>query len=100
MTEAKAILRNYHALIERQYKGDTDAICTLVDLETAIESANLTDRQTEALALVYGEDMTQKVAGERMGITREAVSLITEFAITKIQAVYDGWAINETEDNE
>lgn len=90
-------MRAYHALTERQYKGDTDAICTLVDLADAIEHANLTDRQTEALTLVYVEDLTQKSAGERLDVSREAISLITEFAISKIQAVYDEWAINETE---
>lgn len=91
-SEAKAILRNYHALVERQYKGDVDAIVTLVDLDVAIKLAKLTARQAEALRLVYVEDLTQKSAGERLDVSREAVSLITEFAITKIQAVYDKWA--------
>lgn len=42
LSEAKAILRNYHALKERQYKGDTDAICTLADLTDAVKLAKLT----------------------------------------------------------
>jgi len=93
MTEAKAILRNYHALVERQYKGDVDAICTLVDLADAIERANLTDRQTEALRYVYGDDLTQKVAGERMGISQPNVTAYIDTAVEKIDAIYEyiGW---------
>ena len=92
MTEAKAILRNYHALTERQYKGDTDAICTLVDLGNAIATAKLTDRQTEALTLVYVEDMTQKSAGERMGIERSALTEHLKTALDEIDEVYESWA--------
>jgi DNA-directed RNA polymerase specialized sigma subunit len=92
LSEAKAILRNYHALTERQYKGDTDAICTLVDLGNAVRLAKLTDRQTEALTLVYVEDMTQKSAGERMGITREVVKEHADIAVQAIEDVYEMWA--------
>jgi len=91
LSEAKAILRNYHALKERRYVGDTNASDTLVDFAIAVEKASLTARQAEALRLVYVEDLTQKSAGERLNVSREAVSLITEFAVTKIQAVYDKW---------
>lgn len=89
MTEAKAILRNYHALTERQYKGDTDAICTLVDLADAVRLARLTDRQTEALTLVYVEDMTQRSAGERMGIERSALTEHLKTALDSVEEVYE-----------
>mgnify|MGYP000940852541 CR=1 FL=1 len=49
----KRLLRDYHALVERQYDGDYDAVILLVDLATAIEKAGLTERQREALTLVY-----------------------------------------------
>lgn len=98
MNEAKAILRNYHALIERTYKGDMDALVAIVDLETAVERAGLTDRQVEALRLVYGEDLTQAKAGERMGITREAVSLLITAATDNIQAAYDEWKTEDTDE--
>lgn len=96
-TEAKAVLRNYHALVERTYKGDTDAICALVDLETALGLAGLTERQAEALRLVYGEDLTQKSAGERMGVEQHTVSELVAYGISQIQRVYDRWAKGETE---
>lgn len=79
-SEAKAILTNYHALVERQYVGDTDAICTLLDFATAVKDARLTDRQAEALRLVYGEGMTQKNAGESMGIKQPSVNSLLRAA--------------------
>ncbi|MEH7521703.1 sigma factor-like helix-turn-helix DNA-binding protein [Bacillus sp. JJ1503] len=79
-------------MVERQYAGDYDAIVILVDLATAIERAGLTDRQREALSLVYVEDLTQEKAGERMGIRREAVKRHVIVAETKIARVYESWA--------
>ena len=89
MTEARAILTNYHALVERQYVGDTDAICALLDLAAAVERAKLTDRQAEALQLVYGEGMTQKDAGLVMGITQQALAAHIERAITALQEQFE-----------
>ncbi len=96
MTKLKApsvrsILSQYHALYERQFKGDYDAVCALVDLDRAIALAGLTARQSEALSLVYGDDLTQASAGERMGITQQAVGIALDAAITKIQRIYDEW---------
>lgn len=86
MTEARAILTNYHALTERQYVGDTDAICALLDLATAVERAKLTDRQAQALRLVYGEGMTQKDAGLAMGVSQPAVNGLLRAAESSIDA--------------
>lgn len=87
----RSLLEQYHALYERQFKGDYDAVVALVDLETAISRASLTERQSEALRLVYGEDLTQASAGERMGITRQAVALYLDDSLAKIQQIYDKW---------
>jgi predicted DNA-binding protein (UPF0251 family) len=43
--------------------GDYDAVVLLVDLRKAVEMAQLTGRQSEALRLVYEEDLTQEEAG-------------------------------------
>jgi len=89
MTEARAILTNYHALTERQYVGDTDAICALLDLATAVASAGLTDRQAQALRLVYGEGMTQKDAGAAMGVSYQALQAHVTKATAAIQMHYE-----------
>jgi DNA-directed RNA polymerase specialized sigma24 family protein len=88
----RLILRDIHALYERQYKGDTSAVDVLADLNTAIERANLTDRQRQALALVYVEDLTQEAAGERVGIRQDNVARLLSVGETKIARVYEYWA--------
>lgn len=87
----RLLLSEYHALQERQYQGDTDAIILLADLETAISTAGLTDRQRQALDLVYVEDLTQAKAGEAMGIGQDVVSYHVDNAIEAIAEVYYYW---------
>lgn len=98
-SQAKAILRNLHALNERRYVGDTNASDTLVDFADAVNRANLTARQSEALRLVYVEDLTQKVAGERMGVGQDVVSTHLDAATVSLDAVYEAWAWREGELN-
>lgn len=88
LTETRAILANYHALTERQYVGDVDAIVALLDFAAAVERAALTDRQSEALRLVYGEGMTQVDAGKAMGVSQQALQAHIERAITAIEGYY------------
>ena len=95
MSQAKAILRNLHALSERRYVGDTNASDVLLDFHYAVKRARLTDRQTEALRLVYVEDLTQRSAGERMGVTREAVSLFVSAGEEKVNGIYTKWEAKE-----
>lgn len=88
----KRLLRDYHALVERQYDGDYDAVILLVDLATAIEKAGLTKRQREALTLVYFEDLSQVEAGERMGVRQDTVSKLVKSTLAKIASVYEAWS--------
>lgn len=91
-TGVRLLLSEYHSLQERQYQGDVDAIILLADLETAISLAGLTDRQRQALNLVYVEDLTQAKAGEAMGIGRQAVLGHVEEAVNKIAEIYYYWS--------
>jgi len=88
----KRLLRDYHALVERQYDGDYDAVILLVDLTTAIEKAGLTERQREALTLVYFDDLSQVEAGERMGASKQTVNRLVTVATAKVARVYEVWA--------
>jgi DNA-directed RNA polymerase specialized sigma24 family protein len=88
----RILLSDYHALLNRQYQGDYDAVVLLVDLRKAIEMAQLTGRQTEALRLVYEEDLTQEEAGKRMGVNRIVVLEHVEKAIEAISEVYFYWS--------
>lgn len=89
---AKAILSNYHALKERRYLGDLDASDTLIDFERAVGLAKLTQRQAEALRMVYGEDLTQKKAAAQMGVGQDVVSEHIRKATEELDEVYEMWA--------
>jgi DNA-directed RNA polymerase specialized sigma24 family protein len=88
----RILLSDYHALKVRQYQGDYSAVDVLVDLRKAIEMAGLTDRQRQALRLVYEEDLTQEEAGKRMGVNRIVVLEHVEKAIEAISEVYYYWS--------
>src|SRR5690625_967884 len=73
--------------------GDEDATDARIDVIRALEGAGLTDRQREAIDLVYfgndGEGMTQEEAGEIMGISRRAVGFFIEASLAKIKRYFD-----------
>jgi RNA polymerase sigma factor (sigma-70 family) len=79
-------------LINRQYQGDYDAVVLLADLQKAVAMAQLTGRQSEALRLVYEEDLTQEEAGKRMGVSQQAVEQHVNGAIESISEVYYYWS--------
>jgi DNA-directed RNA polymerase specialized sigma24 family protein len=88
----RILLSDYHALVNRQYMGDYEAVILLTDLRKAIAMAQLTGRQSEALRLVYEEDLTQEEAGKRMGVHRLVVQEHVEKAIEAISEVYYYWS--------
>jgi RNA polymerase sigma factor (sigma-70 family) len=97
----RILLSDYQSLLNRQYQGDYDAVVLLVDLRKAIEMAQLTGRQSEALRLVYEEDLTQEEAGKRLGIAQKNVSEALDRALENVAEVYwywsrhgEGYAIN------
>ncbi|WP_103110261.1 sigma factor-like helix-turn-helix DNA-binding protein [Brevibacillus reuszeri] len=87
----KALLRDRHRIAERRYKGDTAASDILIDLHSAINSADLTERQTEAIAWVYGRDITQAKAAGIMGIAQKNVSEAIDRAAEAIAGVFERW---------
>lgn len=86
------LLRQIHALNKRKYDGDYAASDVLIDLDTAIQRANLTARETEALHFIYREDLTQAEAGVAMGIAQRTVSDTLDRAHEKIAAMYEYWS--------
>lgn len=92
------LLRDFNGLSARRYdKADYAASDIIIDLLAAIHDANLTDRQLEAVNLVYIEDLTQEKAGERMGVTQQAVQMFVDGALKRIAAVYKAWDYGEVE---
>lgn len=88
----RLLLGDYHALASRRYAGDTAASDILLDMCKALDTAGLTERQREALELVYFEDLTQEEAGKRLGCSKQTVNRLIDVAATKIARVYEFWA--------
>ncbi|MDA2638233.1 sigma factor-like helix-turn-helix DNA-binding protein [Bacillus cereus] len=86
------LLRHLPYMKELRYNGDYDASIVLLDLETAISNADLTDRQRQVLRLVYFEDMKQTQVAVEMGITAPTVNLYKRLLAQKIAAVFERWA--------
>lgn len=57
------------------------------DLYALLDNAKLTDRQRQAIDLVYFEDMTQEQAAEVMGVGQDVVSRNISVSIDKIRKV-------------
>lgn len=86
------LLRHLPYMQERRFNGDYAASDILIDLETAISTADLTDRQRQVLRLVYWDDLTQEMVGERLGVRQEAVKRHIRIAVVKISRVFECWA--------
>lgn len=69
--------------------GEEDATNDRIDVISALEGAELTERQLEAITLVYfgneGEGMTQAEAGAEMGVSRRAVGFFLDASFAKIK---------------
>lgn len=60
-----------------------------LDLYTALEGAGLTERQHEAIALVYFDGMTQEDAATRMGLNKANVNVHLKRATTRLRKFMD-----------
>ncbi|MGI2709049.1 sigma factor-like helix-turn-helix DNA-binding protein [Bacillus cytotoxicus] len=86
------LLRHLPYMQERRFNGDYAASDILIDLETAISTADLTDRQRQVLRLVYFEDLKQRDVAVSLGITAPTVNLYKRLLAKKIAAVFERWA--------
>ncbi|WP_308531095.1 RNA polymerase subunit sigma [uncultured Paenibacillus sp.] len=84
----KALLRDRHRISSARFRGDYAASDILLDLNSAIYNAGLTDAQTEAVAWVSGADLTQQQAAEIMGMTQQAVAKTYDEAAEKLAEWY------------
>ncbi|PGB34892.1 hypothetical protein COM07_25890 [Bacillus toyonensis] len=85
------LLRHLPYMQERRFNGDYAASDVLMDMETAISNADLTNRQRQVLRLVYFEDMKQTQVAVEMGITAPTVNLYKRLLTQKIAAVFERW---------
>jgi predicted DNA-binding protein (UPF0251 family) len=84
-----AFLSNIHHVRSAAIdKGDYDAINLLIDFDIAYSKINVTPRQKQAIQLVFFADLTQREAGEIMGISQQAVQQLINSVINKISEQY------------
>lgn len=88
----KLLLADYQKFVSRKRCGDYAAVEVLIDIHKAIDLAGLTDRQRQAIELVYFGELTQAEAGERMGIAKQNVEAYISRAAEKIADIYYYWA--------
>lgn len=80
-----ALLDRIHYVREARFaRGDYAACTLLLDLESAIENAGLTERQRQVIDLIFEQDMTQVEASKHMGISQQGVADHLKNAITNI----------------
>lgn len=88
----QALLVNYKQFSLMPYeRGDYGAVDTLIVLEQAMEEANLTHKQRQALQLVYIEGYTQKEVAKLQGVSQQSVAKHLATATQKIADVYKYW---------
>ncbi|MEK4559534.1 sigma factor-like helix-turn-helix DNA-binding protein [Bacillus sp. FSL K6-0036] len=88
----KLLLADYQKFVSRKRCGDYDAATILIDIHKALDLANLTDRQRQAIELVYFGELTQAEAGERMGVGQDTISRHIDAAADKLTDIYYYWA--------
>lgn len=88
----KLLLADYQKFVSRKRCGDYDAATILIDIHKALDLANLTDRQRQAIELVYFGELTQAEAGERMGVGQDTISRHIDVAADKLTDIYYYWA--------
>ena len=84
-----ALMSNIHYVKVAAYtNGDYDALNLLVDYNEAFQAANITKRQKEALNLVFEKDLTQREAGELLGISQQAVQQLINSVAVRISEYF------------
>lgn len=89
------LLRDRHKIAERRFTGDYAACDIIIDLNDAIDKAKLSRRQAEAVAILYGCDLTQADAAVELSVTQQAIAKFNSEACRKIARVFRGWDYGE-----
>lgn len=84
-----SIMSNLHYLKSAAYdKSDFNAVNTLVDFESIFNKVKFTKRQKQAIDLVFIKGYTQTEAGEKLGISQQAVAQLIKVITQKISDKY------------
>lgn len=79
---------NRHYIDSAIEKGDYDALAMTIDFDYAYARTTITGRQRRAIDLIYHQGITQREAGEIMGISQQAVQQMLNHVMIRIAASY------------
>lgn len=82
---------------ERQYIGNYYDNDDLNDIKYAIERADLTDKQRQAIDLVFIKDLTQREVAKTMGVGLSTVNEHVSRAVTLVAQAYEKGKLYDTE---
>lgn len=98
--KVRRLLAQYNEIKERRYAGDYDAVDTTVDMDIAIERAEMTDKQREAFVKVFIEGGEQKSVAKALGISEPALTYRLAFAVSKLASIFEAWEYLEEAETE
>jgi DNA-directed RNA polymerase specialized sigma subunit len=86
------LLKDRHHLHSRAVeRGDMAAVDILIDMESAVELADLTQKQRETVVLLFDHDLEQKTAAKIIGIDTSTLTRNKQAAIKKITRIFNEW---------
>lgn len=95
LKEIEMGLRNEGRFYARGEEGDISAIILLADSKLALEKAEPTEAQLQAVELVWRQGHTLHEAGEKLGVSREAVRFNLQLLSVKLSEVVSKWEERE-----
>lgn len=69
-------------------RGDMNALALVLDFEEALQHIKLSDRQKQSVYYVFMKGLSQRQAGEELGVTQQAVQASLLITTTKIADFY------------
>lgn len=91
----RKLLEDFHKLKERRYGGDYAASDILIDLEEAINLADLTDQQELILYMTFYLGFNQRTISVLTNNAQSSVSNSLNNALKKICSIYVSWNYGE-----
>src|SRR5699024_2252470 len=96
--QVERLLKEFHTISERRYaKADYSSCDIIVDLESAIGKASLTETQKDIIELYYVKDVEQEDIAELLDVNQSTVSRGISTALDAISYYYcrDGTLLDE-----
>jgi DNA-directed RNA polymerase specialized sigma subunit len=87
----KALLEGYEELQEKKYSGKWHLADEMMDLQRAIELADLTLKQRQVLNEIFVKQNDQYKAAEVLGVSQPMVFKHLTYAVKKIASIYEQW---------